>query len=512
MTLVELVKPFQILRRRGPDVPVLGLVTDSRQVKPGFVFAAESGTRTNGLLYLKAALLAGAAAVIVEDDRDVPEGVPCVVVPNVRRILGALASRFYGDPSTKLHIAGITGTNGKTSTTYLAEAVLRAAGYSVGVIGTVNYRYAGRVIAAENTTPGPIQLQQLLADMVAKGVTHVLMEVSSHALDQYRVDGTQFACAVFTNLTRDHLDYHQTLAAYARAKRRLFQELLVHSQAPQPTAIVNADDPVHTEMVKDLSCRIWRFSLAAKSEAEIRIRHRHVDLAGSQIELYALGRVVSLHSPLAGAHNIQNIMQAVGIGLSFGLDLDTVISGLADCAVIPGRLERVADAAGRHVFVDYSHTPDALEQVAGTLHGLKGHNRLIIVVGCGGDRDRGKRPLMGEVAGRLGDVVIVTSDNPRTEDPEAILAEIEPGVQAAGKRRAENLDPGKLVSGCYAVVESRREAIALAVRIASPGDAVLIAGKGHEDYQIIGTVKHHFDDREEAAAALARHMPGGRDA
>jgi UDP-N-acetylmuramoyl-L-alanyl-D-glutamate--2,6-diaminopimelate ligase len=512
MKLSELTAPFDAQAQVGADLDVEDIVTDSRQAHPGAVFVAVPGAITDGHRFIAAAIERGASALIVENPATVPDGVPYIVMRDIRRKIGPLAARFFGDPSRHLHVVGITGTNGKTSTTYIGEAMLTAAGYSVGVIGTINYRFAGQVIPAPTTTPGPVELQRLLAQMRVAGVTHVLMEVSSHALDQFRVDGTYIDCAVFTNLTRDHLDYHESMAAYLAAKRRLFTDLLCADDANSPTAIVNGDDPAHEEMVAGLKQRVWRFSLNKDSHADIHVRHIRVDLSGTQLELSALGHVITIHSPLIGEHNAQNLMQALAIGLSYGLDLDTVAAGVRQCTNIPGRLERVADPHGIHVFVDYSHTPDALEKVAVVLNRLKGAGRQIIVVGCGGDRDRGKRPLMGEVAGRLGDMVIVTSDNPRTEYPQAILAEIEPGVIKAGKRK-RTVSETKVLKACeFAVIESRRGAIRLAIRSAQPGDAILIAGKGHEDYQIIGTVKHHFDDREEALLALELYAGGETNA
>ena len=489
MRFYDLLAPFAISEQKGTDTEVEFITSDSREVRPDACFIAVRGSEVDGHRYLKAAIDAGASAVIVEDDKDVPPDLPCAVMANTRMAVGPLASHFYGNPSGKLHVCGITGTNGKTSTTYIAETMLKSAGFQVAVIGTVNYRYGGREYPAPTTTPGPIELQKHMAAMVQAGVSHLLIEVSSHALDQFRVDGCTFDCAMFTNLTRDHLDYHTGMADYAEAKRRLFVPLLEMSPLPERYAIIDIDDAAAETMVQGFGGRIIRLSLDGKTEADIFSSQLSLSLKGTQLTLDIAGKPFEIDSPLIGSHNGRNLMQALAIGLAYGLTPPEAIAGVCSCRAIPGRLECVPEGQDVHVFVDYSHTPD--------------------LFGCGGDRDRGKRPQMGKTAGRLSDIAIVTSDNPRTEDPAAILDEIEPGVISSGMKRSETKNPTDTSSGSYLVMVDRAAAIDFAVALARPGDTILIAGKGHEDYQIIGTQKHHFDDREEAARALvARQVKG----
>ncbi len=501
MKFSNLIQHVEVAKRHGGDPGITRLCTDSRQAGPGVAFIAIRGTAADGHSFISNALSAGVSAIIAEDGSQVPESVALAVVPNTRTIAGSLAAAFHGHPSQKMTVTAITGTNGKTSTTYLAEAMLSHAGRAVGVIGTINYRYAGRLIPAPTTTPGPLELQQLLADMHRAGVTDVLMEASSHALEQHRLDGTELDCALFTNLTRDHLDYHATMADYANAKRRLFVPLLKNSRKASPSAVINADDPAGNDMIREFSGSIFRFSLTPESNAEIRSCELDVSLGGTRVVVDALGKRLILESSLIGRYNAANMLQALGIGLALGLDPEQAARGLGACPNIPGRLERVANDDNLSVFVDYSHTPDALENAISVLNPLK-TGRLFVVFGCGGDRDRGKRPIMGRIASELADIPIVTSDNPRTEDPFAIIDEIRSGIDSTG-RRAIDAETCAIDTNSYLVIENRREAIRHAVRLAQPGDVILISGKGHEDYQILGSTKHHFDDREEAAAAIA---------
>ncbi|RJO68653.1 MAG: UDP-N-acetylmuramoyl-L-alanyl-D-glutamate--2,6-diaminopimelate ligase [Myxococcales bacterium] len=506
MKLSRLIEPFGG-RLVGPDAEIAVLTDDSRQVAPGAAFAAVRGAKDDGHRHIPDAAARGATAFIVEDASLVPAGAPCAVLPDTRRRVGPLAARFFGDPSRRMWVCGVTGTNGKTSTTYLGEAMFAAAGKKVGVIGTITYRYAGVETPAATTTPGPIEFQRLMREMVERGVEILLVEVSSHALDQFRADGAAFDCAVFTNLTRDHLDYHPDMDAYLAAKRRLFVPLLNDSPKPRRTAVVNSDDPAAEALIAGFAGEVLRFSTANHSRADLKASAIGVSPAGTRFVADGRGQGVTIQTPLIGAHNAANALQALAIGLAYGLDAKEAARGLATLASVPGRLERVPTTSGIHVFVDYSHTPDSLERALSVCRNL-GSRRLITVFGCGGDRDRGKRPLMGEAAGRLADLVVLTSDNPRTEDPFAILAEIEPGVRRSGMGKL--VEPAALAGERgYVVLENRREAIALAVQAAGRDDIILIAGKGHEDYQIYGTAKKHFDDREEAAAALAASRKGG---
>lgn len=506
MKFIDLIRPTAATLRNGAQDEVCELVVDSRLARAGSVFLAQRGARTDSHPFIKAAYDAGARAFIVEDACDVPADAACALLADTRRAAGLLAARLLGDPGQNLWIAGITGTNGKTSTTYLIEALLAKQGKRPAVIGTVNYRFAGRELEAPNTTPGPLELARLLREMATAEVSHLAIEVSSHALDQFRADGLPFDAALFTNLTRDHLDYHPTMDAYAQAKRRLFAELLAESPKPRPVAIVNLDDPYGAFMLEGLPARVerWGYSHKGAPGATFAAQDISLGLAQTRFTLTACGGRYAIETPLIGHHNVANLLQALSLAAAAGLDLAQAARDLATDIRIPGRLERVADPAGRHVFVDYAHTPDALDNVLAGLNALCGAGRVITVFGCGGDRDKGKRPLMGESAGRGSRIAIATSDNPRSEEPLAILAQIVPGLEKAGLRELSASAAQAADAQGYRVIADRAEAIEAALCLARPGDCVLIAGKGHEDYQIVGTEKHHFDDVECASAVLAR--------
>jgi UDP-N-acetylmuramoyl-L-alanyl-D-glutamate--2,6-diaminopimelate ligase len=478
------------------DPEIRAVVYDSRKVVPGALFVCLPGQQRDGHAYAAAAAAAGAVAVLGE--RPVDAGAAVVLVaPSARRALAACAANLAGRPGDALVLAGVTGTNGKTTTTYLYEAIARAAGQGVGVIGTVSYRYAGRTLAAPHTTPESVELQALLAAMRDAGCTGAVMEVSSHALAQDRAAGLRYRAAAFTNLTRDHLDYHRDMEEYFAAKARLFREGL----RPGAVATVNVDDTWGERLAGELRAAgttVWRFS-TRRADVELAARDARHGIEGIEFTLVSPAGTARIRSPLVGAHNLENLLTAAGLALGAGFRLAAVAEGLSCSTGAPGRLERV-DGAGIAVFVDYAHTDDALRRACAALREVA-PRRLLVVFGCGGDRDRGKRPLMGEVAGRGADLAVVTSDNPRTEEPGSIVEMIVPGVERAGRRR---LSPAEARAGAdgFAVEVDRRRAIRLAVDAARPGDVVLIAGKGHEDYQILGTTKIHFDDREEARAAL----------
>lgn len=492
-----------------PGVEVTGLAYDSRKVRPGMMFAALKGVAADGHAYLAKAAAAGAAAALVE--RLVP-GVDLwqVQVPDSRKALAHLAAVYYGDPSRGMTMVGITGTNGKTTTSYLLEAVLAQRGQT-GVIGTVETRYAGQAQPADMTTPESVELQELLAGMRSAGVEQAVMEVSSHALEQHRVDGVLFDAAVFTNLTRDHLDYHGDMETYLAAKRRLFSDLLPASLATgKLAAAVVCLDGGYGEAVAQTAQKaglsLWTYGFDAK--AMVRGANPILGLDGGSCLVQWPGGAFRARTSLVGAYNLQNLLAATAVGLSLGMEPEAIADGLASCKGVPGRLQRVGSPDTRPaVFVDYAHTDDALRQVLAALKPLT-KGRLICVFGAGGDRDHGKRPLMGLAVGRGADVAVLTSDNPRTEEPAAIMAMIEPGLQQAGMRRAQSLEAG----GVYLAQADRARAIALAILAADVDDVVLIAGKGHEDYQIVGREKRHFDDREEAAAALKARAEGVRHA
>ncbi|TMA17905.1 MAG: UDP-N-acetylmuramoyl-L-alanyl-D-glutamate--2,6-diaminopimelate ligase [Deltaproteobacteria bacterium] len=479
------------------DVDVRALAVDSRRAGPGSLFAALPGVNADGADFAAQAIGRGAVAVLAS--RRLHVSAPVVVASDPRRAFSLAASRFHGEPSRRLSLFGITGTNGKTTTAYLIEQISAARGLGTGLIGTVESHWPGGRTTATHTTPESHELQQLLRRMLDAGAQVVAMEVSSHALSQERVAGCAFAAAAFTNLTRDHLDYHGSLDAYFGAKAKLFREVLPRG-AP---AVLNFDDARVAALAAELKPALG-FTLRGAAGAALSAEQVESDLSGLRFRLRTAAPLdvglVEVQSPLIGAHNAENLLAAIGVLAGSGVPLREIVRVVQECQGAPGRLERVPDPAGRVILVDYAHTDDALGRVLDAL-AKAAAPRIVCVFGCGGDRDRGKRPLMGEAAGTRADLVVATSDNPRTEDPLAILAEIEPGLVRSGKTR---LDPRHARMGLagYCVVPDRREAIALALRCARPGDAVLIAGKGHEDYQIVGKEKRPFDDRIEARRAL----------
>lgn len=470
------------------DPEIRGLSYDSRRVAPGDLFVAIAGQRMDGHAFIAQAVASGAAAVLAA--RRVEADVPVVCSPDPRLVLGQLAAAFYGRPAESLFVIGITGTNGKTTTSLLVEAILAAAGHRVGVIGTVDWHYPGRREANPVTTPQSLDLQRILAEMRTAGVSHVVMEVSSHALDQHRVEGVFFDVGVFTNLTRDHLDYHGSMETYRNCKQRLFTERLPRGpKSARAMAVVNTDDPFG----RDLAGRVPTACLTVGSGPENQVYPVAADISitGIRAELATPAGRLAIRSPLVGRHNLDNIMAAAACGIAAGATLAAIDQAIETVTRIPGRLEPVLDPEGRHVYVDYAHTPDALDHALGALRPLT-PGRLICVFGCGGDRDTGKRPQMGEIAGRWSDYVVVTSDNPRSEDPEAIIEMILPGL-----RRVAAADG-------WEATPDRATAIHRAIAAAGPGDTVLIAGKGHETYQVLAQRTIDFDDRQVALRALAQ--------
>ena len=465
---------------------ITGIAHDSRRVAQGECFVAVPGFKEDARRFVPQALRRGASLVVTEGVPLADTAVAQVLVPSARLALARLADRYYGHPSQQLVTVGITGTNGKTTTSYLIDALLRARGLHTGVIGTIQYVVGEERRPAGQTTPDALELQAMLAAMVARGTGGVVMEVSSHALALSRVDGIAFDVGVFTNLTQDHLDFHGTLDEYRRAKRRLF-ELLAASPKPGRTAVVNADDPSGTEMVRGLDLPVIKYGLAG---GEVRAVERQSSLDGIRMTVQTPRGALTITSRLIGEHNMMNLLGAVGAGLALDLAPDAIARALAGVTAVPGRFEQVHAGQPFLVIVDYAHTPDALERVLVTARRLT-EGRLGVVFGCGGDRDRGKRPIMGEIAARLADHVWITSDNPRSESPAAIVDEVAVGV----------------LRGCadenrYARLPDREFAIREALLWARASDTVVIAGKGHETYQVIGSEIFPFDDREVARRIL----------
>ncbi|MGZ8405320.1 MAG: UDP-N-acetylmuramoyl-L-alanyl-D-glutamate--2,6-diaminopimelate ligase [Nitrospira sp.] len=495
MTLATLLQSLEgrvkILDRRGNlDVSVNAITDDSRSVSAHCLFVAVKGEQVDGHEFIPAAMREGMVALLSQ--QPVSEvSLPFVRVDDSRKALGLLGGRFYGDPSSKIRMIGVTGTNGKTTTTYICKALMEALGHPVGLIGTVAYQIGERTMPATHTTPGSLELQQLLAKMITGGCTTAVMEVSSHALAQDRTSGCEYDVAVFSNLTQDHLDFHKTMEEYFQAKLRLFTELKGGLKANK-RAIVNIDDPYGTRIVERCPVPVWTYALNAK--ADLRAEAVQLSLQGTTFTAATPVGSFPIESHLVGEHNVYNLLAAIGVALHEGATPSQIREAVARVTNVPGRFERVIAGQPFTVAVDYAHTEDALVRLLTAAQVLK-TGRIITVFGCGGDRDRGKRPKMGEAAVRYSDVVILTSDNPRTEDPLSILEQVEVGVIEALRLRPHVQ---------YRKVSDRRDAIEEAVREAQSGDMVLIAGKGHEDYQIIGTQKVHFDDREVARDAIER--------
>jgi len=461
----------------GAETPVSGVAFRSGDVRPGDAFFCISGFKHDGHAFASDAVARGAAAVISQHPLHLGS-TPQAVVSDTRRALALAAARHHGYPSASLDVVGVTGTNGKTTTTYLLDSILRADGRTTGLIGTVETRVAGERLSSARTTPESADLQALFASMVEVGVRGVSLEVSSHALDLHRVDGTSFAVAAFTNLTQDHLDYHHTLEEYWSVKRRLFTEMNVRAR------VINIDDPAGADLAGVLS-GVW--TVGRSPGAVVRATDEDAGALSTEFTLVAPGGERRIVLPLAGAYNVENALVAAGCALALGIGLDVVAQGLREAPQVPGRLERIDVGQPFAVFVDYAHTPDSLEKAIAAVRAVT-LGKVIVVFGCGGDRDPDKRQLMGSAAARGADEIVITSDNPRTEDPVGIILQIEDGVRLAGGR--------------YVVEVDRRKAIAGAVRLATDGDAILIAGKGHEDYQIFSDRTVHFDDREVAAEEL----------
>ncbi len=479
-----------------PDIPIHDVVYDSRKVKQGSLFVAISGFKVDGYQFIPDAIRRGASAIVCE--KSFSSDIPVFVVPDTRKALAQISAQFFHHPSQTMPVIGVTGTNGKTTVTYLIEWFLKSAGRSPAVLGTVNYRHGQKIYPSDHTTPESCELQKFLKEVKEESCDSVVMEVSSHALDLHRVDKIDFDIAVFTNLTPEHLDYHKNMEEYFQAKKILFQKLLPQSSKKNRAAIVNIDDPYGQQLFSELSLKTYSYSLSNNSNADFYPLHSQLSVEGITAEIQTPWGGLHLKSPLLGAFNLSNLLAAIAAAETLGVSLKTLEEAIAHFKNVPGRLERVPNSKGIHVFVDYAHTPDALKNVLDALRNLlkssplpsreraRERGKIITVFGCGGDRDRSKRPLMGQEVAKFSDYAIVTSDNPRTENPMTIIQEIIPGFQKEGWKEREN----------FSIEIDREKAIHQALELAQPGDIVLIAGKGHEDYQIIGTTKTHFDDRE----------------
>jgi len=463
-------------RRTGADTDILRVEYDSRKVLPGDLFCCIVGLLSDGHDFARQALEAGAVALLVE--RELPFAAPQIIVENSRVTMAEAAAAFYGYPARELTMVGVTGTNGKTTSTYMLKYVAERAGHKVGLIGTIRNMIGTRVLDTDRTTPESVDLHRILRRMRDEGVDTVVMEVSSHSLSQYRVHGVTFDVAEFTNITQDHLDYHKTFENYLEAKRQLFLQ--------SKQAVINADDPHARELIQGIDIPVTTFGVREK--ADISAAEIDITTTGVQFDMYTRRGTLRMHIPIPGLFNVFNAIGVAGVALCLGYPMEAIKGGMEDMATVPGRLEPLP-TGGRPftVLLDYAHTPDALENILKTVRGFA-RGRIVTLFGCGGDRDRAKRPIMGETAGRYSDFLIVTSDNPRTEDPHAIIDAIEEGIKK---------------SGCdYVRIENRREAIRHALACAQAGDVIILAGKGHENYQEINNVKHPFDEKQIVAQLL----------
>ncbi len=465
------------------EVEVSKVQYDSRKIQRGDCFVALKGTSSDGHLFIQSAIQQGARVIVLQDESVLPDslcmhvGVLKVVVPNSRKALAAISANYFEHPSKKLKFVGITGTNGKTTTSHLVKAILEAAGETVGLVGTIEYTIGDRVIQATHTTPESLELNELFASMAEAKCTSVSMEVSSHALDQWRVYGLDFDVAVFTNLTQDHLDYHETMEKYFEAKKILFDEL-----KPSGCAVVNTDNRWGVKILESIKGE--KISYGISSAADISAKILNLSIDGTLLAVNHGKGEFTLLTPLIGMFNAYNVLAAAAVGAALGIAQEDILKGIRNVKNVRGRFERIASPAGWMAIIDYAHTPDALENCLKTIRDIlptQNHGRVITVLGAGGDRDTTKRPLMGHIAGDYSDIVIVTSDNPRTENPEKIIDGIMRGIirHASVLREVD-----------------RRTAIERAVSCAQRGDIILVAGKGHEDYQVIGHEKKHFSDRE----------------
>jgi UDP-N-acetylmuramoyl-L-alanyl-D-glutamate--2,6-diaminopimelate ligase len=462
------------------DVEITGITNDSRKVRPGYLYVAIKGYKADGHNFIKKSLECGAQAIVSEEKLSLDTSIPQIVVRNTRKALSSLSCCFYNNPSQKINVVGVTGTNGKTTTTFLTKSIIEKAGYEAGLIGTINYQIGKKMITAQETTPESVELQRLIAEMVEAKIKFAVMEVSSHSAIQHRIENIDFKTAVFTNITAEHLDYHKTISNYMNAKVELFKNLRKDS-----FAVLNADDEFSEYFADRTNAKILWYGI--KNDADIKAEICRESTSDIMIKLKYSGKEIDMKMPFVGVHNVYNVLAAVASAISLGFELDVIKSGIETAPTVPGRLESVPCNRGFEVVVDYAHTPHALETVLQALRNLvKG--RILLVFGCGGDRDKEKRPLMGRIADEKSDIFWLTNDNPRSEDPLNIIDGIKVGIK-----------PGR----SFHTQINRHKAIADALSEAKDGDLVLVAGKGHEKYQIIKDTIIPFDDREVIKAILS---------
>lgn len=464
------------------EIDILGLSYDSRKISECYMFFALNGIHANGADFAQQAVLKGAKCIVSDKKID---GLPCtnVIVSDVNEAMAKISSKFYDYPDKKMTITGVTGTNGKTSITYMTESLFKSLGVEIGVIGTINYRYADKKIDAPNTTPQSLDLYRMMSEMVKANIKHLIMEVSSHSLVLGRVKGIEFDIAVWTNLTPDHLDFHKDMNTYFEAKSLLFSSLQNNTKQNKKYAIINIDD-TYGKKLFETDLKIQKISYSVKDKtAQINASKIILNNDNSSFKLTSVFGNKNIKIPHIGLHNIYNILAVFAVSTASGFKFDDIINKLENTSPAPGRFEKIISKTGCTVIVDYAHTNDALENVLSAIKNLN-HNRIITVFGCGGNRDKTKRPLMAQTACSMSDFVFITSDNPREEDPSLIIEEIESGAKKINKTN-------------YKVIIDRKKAIEEAVKYAGKNDIVLLAGKGHENYQIIGTTKFHFDDKEE---------------
>ncbi len=486
MKISELLNNLDVKLFGDANIEIEGITYDSRQVRKNYLFAALHGTKEDGKNYIKDAISRGAVAILTDDKTIKYDNTVFLTTNDISDMLGKISSRFYNEPSKKMKVFAITGTNGKTTITYIIEKLFENAGIKLGVVGTIFYRFGNLSISAPNTTPQSSDLHELFSKMKSAGADGVVVEVSSHGLVQNRISGCDMDVVIFTNLTRDHLDYHKTMDEYKKAKFLLFGKFLAASKKEKKYSVVNVDDSAGRELAKIAAGKVITYGI--KSDAALKATDIEMLKNKTMFNVNIEGKKIRIETKLMGRHNIYNILAAIGCAYSQDMDLEKVADGIKKFETVPGRFETVHGGQPFSVIIDYAHTPDALGNLIQAARTIK-HKKIITVFGCGGDRDRSKRPLMGEIVGRMSDYTIITSDNPRSEKPELIALDVEVGLQRV---KCKN----------YEIVLDRTDALKKAVELCSPDDILLIAGKGHENYQIIGNEKIPYNDKEVAIKIL----------